>query len=261
MSIESGGFHNEGEKKEMLSQEDKKFVADCIEDLRSPAQKILEQLHNKIEKEEYTIVLGDDTSGRIPTVIIGGVIKELYRERHFPSPLIRFIAGGVLGREGMVSEFNEFAEELKSESEKRFGSDRTQKVLIVTEFMGTGRTLEPIIMNFKAKSMPCDIAAISVGKNIFQRFHFARRTGNRIIKGQKNKPKVWKKKEIAGVAKDYKHLFSESFRKNPYFGARIKYETNEKIQAVVNEARENTRRLARELVIWYDDIYGEETKK
>lgn len=261
MSIESGEFHNDAEKKEMLSPEDKDCIRNYIEDLRAPTQKILRQLHDSIEKGEYMIIIGDDTSGRIPTVIIGGVIKELYRERHFPSPLIRFIAGDIFGREGIVPEFNEYAEKLKGESEKQFGSDHAQKVLVVTEFMGTGKTLEPLVMNFKAKGMPCDIAAIGVKKNTFQKFHFKKRVGSKIIWGQKKAPKIWKKKEIAGVAKDYKHLFSESFRKNPYFGARIKYETNEKIQAVVNEARENTRRLARELVIWYDDIYGEETKK
>lgn len=112
MSIESGEFHNKEEKKEMLSEEDRKFIADCIEDLRAPTQKILQQLHKKIEKGEYTIIMGDDTSGRIPTLIIGGVIKELYQENHFPAPLVRFIAGGSLSYEGIISKFNEYSEKL-----------------------------------------------------------------------------------------------------------------------------------------------------
>lgn len=242
MSIESGEFHPNEEHKEILSEKDKKFIAYCIEDLRAPTQKILEQLHNKIERGEYTIIIGDDTSGRIPTVIIGGVIKELYNKKNLPSPLVRFIAGGSFSHKGIVSKFNEYAEKLRGEGEEQFGSNRAQKVLIVTEFMGTGRTLEPLIMNFKAKGMPCDVAAVGFGKNIFQRFRFEKVLGGEIIWGQKNEPKVWKKKEITGVKKDYKHLFSESFR-------------DEKNQPVINGARGNARKLTSELVTWYNEKY------
>lgn len=257
MSIESREFHTNEEGKEILSQEEKDLIKYCIEDLRSPTQKILKQLHNQIEKGEYTIIIGDDTSGRIPTLIVGGVVKELYNKKNFPSPLVRFIAGNVLDRKGMTSEFNEFAEKLKDESEERFGSDHTQKVLIVTEFMDTGMTLEQFIMNFKAKGMPCDVATIGSEKNIFQRFHFGRRMGSKIMRGQKKAPKILRsrKAEITGVAKDYKHLFSESFRKDPFFGERIGYESNEKVQAIINEARENAKTLTRDLVIWYNETY------
>lgn len=250
MKIESGEFRNNAEKKEILSQEDKDMVRYVIEDLRAPTQNILKQLHNQIERGEYTIIIGDDTSGRIPTIIIGGVIKELYGERNFPSPLIRFIAGGIFRHMKIISEFNEFVEKLKIESEKQFGSERAQKILIVTEFMNTGQTLESLLMNFKVNGMPCDVAAIGNAKNVFQRFRFARRTGSKVMRGQKEAPDIlrWNKKEMSGLVKDYKHLFSESFRNNPEY---IENKSREEIQAIINEARENAKKLTFELVEWY----------
>lgn len=123
-------------------------------------------------------------------------------------------------------------------------------MLIITEFIGTGKTLESLVMNFRAKGIPCDVATIGAEKNIFQRFRFGRRMGSKIIRGQKETPKYLRsrKGEITGVIKDYEHLFSESFRA-------ADYEADEEIQSIVHETREDAKKLTLELVKWYCDKY------
>jgi len=47
-----------------------------VAELEMSSKKIIEQIQDRIEREEYGIIIGDDASGRIPTLIIGGLIRK-----------------------------------------------------------------------------------------------------------------------------------------------------------------------------------------
>src|SRR3989344_9337060 len=72
--------------------------------LEDPLANILEKLRPELERGEYRLIIGDDASGRIPTRIVGEVIKKLSEERGFPRPLVRFIAGSTFMDQNRRSE-------------------------------------------------------------------------------------------------------------------------------------------------------------
>ncbi len=70
-----------------------KCVHPEIAELEKPLGKILGQLRRHIDMNQYKLVLGDDTSGRIPALIMWRVLSALAEQRGQEKPKISFIAG------------------------------------------------------------------------------------------------------------------------------------------------------------------------
>ena len=67
-----------------------------IEALKEPIRDLLKQLHEHIDSGAYKLLIGGDTSGRIPTLIFNKVIKKIYQEKdfHVPQTMALFICRG-----------------------------------------------------------------------------------------------------------------------------------------------------------------------
>src|SRR3989344_8140945 len=64
-----------------------------VEDLREPIENILIELMPDIETGAYSTIIGDDASGRVPTIILANVMKSIYELKGYPPPTVRFLAG------------------------------------------------------------------------------------------------------------------------------------------------------------------------
>jgi len=53
---------------------------------------ILEQARESIDKGEYNILIGDDASGRVPTLIFRRVLQDVYKEKGYDAPKTLFFA-------------------------------------------------------------------------------------------------------------------------------------------------------------------------
>ncbi len=57
---------------------------------REPAERLIEQLDENIQKGVYSHVIGLDSSGRIPALILGGYISEVHKKNGMPPPVRLF---------------------------------------------------------------------------------------------------------------------------------------------------------------------------
>jgi len=194
-------------------------------DLRQPAENILNQLRESIERGEYGLIIGDDASGRLPTLLLSGVLKQIYRERNHKSLSVQFFAGDRSKADA------DYCEQLAGRFAQQFLRLQHQdngRVLIVTELLDTGSAIQPLALLLKKHQIPFDVATISmldffessgeeetVGKSpseIFQleenayekhRQMIEDKIGGRVVwGGYKDFPSVYRNPHAAGVVRE-----------------------------------------------------------
>jgi adenine/guanine phosphoribosyltransferase-like PRPP-binding protein len=134
------------------------FKLEEFEQSREELESLVKQLMPAIKNHEYNIIVGDDASGRIPTLILGGLMKEIYKKDNATPPQILFFAGRHLqyyeGEENLVSEFFQ-----KLEKQKEI-KPSSSNALVVTEYMSTGATMVSFVKTFKKLGLSCDVATL-----------------------------------------------------------------------------------------------------
>lgn len=96
---------------------------------------ILRQLKPLVNRQAYSLVIGDDTSGRLPALIIGKTINAHYQSLGIDKLPIVFVAGGnMMTKEGIEDQMS-----------ARFRAypqlDRTKRLLLVTDHVSSGVTV------------------------------------------------------------------------------------------------------------------------
>lgn len=148
------------------SPDDQKLHFAEIEAMRSPLEKILSELSADIESGKFVLVIGDDASGRLPTLALKKVIDSRYQHLGRQPITTRFIAPP---RYGMASYERElranFDQKIDSivTSEAAVKSKEGAKILVVTDFISTGNTLYPLIERLKLLGVDFVVAAMRAG--------------------------------------------------------------------------------------------------
>ncbi len=103
------------------------------------------------------MIVGDDASGRIPTLLLSGVVKNVYKTTGKESPTVRFFAGDRFNNnEAFATELaNRFAREFTE-----LASTHGARVLVVTDTINTGAALRPLVAQLARYQIPYDIATI-----------------------------------------------------------------------------------------------------
>ncbi|MBI4097936.1 MAG: hypothetical protein HY426_02750 [Candidatus Levybacteria bacterium] len=126
-----------------------------VSTLEEPLTKILSELKPNFEQEEYGLILGDDTSGRLPTLIIKGVadyISLLMQREKIPTVFIQ--AGRSVSTEDVERQFEErVLVEIAKHPDK--------KVLLVTDYIQTGTTINRLTSFFEKHNVAFDLVALS----------------------------------------------------------------------------------------------------
>ena len=81
---------NADEKSDETEKKDRMYL---VEQMNAPIREILKKISPDIEQGNYGLIIGDDASGRLPTLLLSNIIKAAYHERDYPLPGVRFIAG------------------------------------------------------------------------------------------------------------------------------------------------------------------------
>lgn len=234
-----------------------------IKELRWPVQEILKQMSPQIEGGNYRLIIGDDASGRIPARIFEKFFSEIYRERNFPKPFVRFFAGS----SDLVPEGKEPKKEamrLMLRDVLRVLSKNQQKVyaLVVTDTIATGKSLMPLIevlhelgISFDIASIGCEIP-VDEGSGDYKQL-LESRLGSKIFWGGINgAPSIYDVPQFGGVGKESTDPFSVSLKK--YQPDSWRYlEIGEVDPAILQEkiaqARHDAFLLADQLVEWYQN--------
>lgn len=223
--------------------EDLHRVERIVKKLQEPVKIILEQLSPQLESGEIQLIIGDDASGRIPTAIFRKVFDLAYKEQGFIIPETRFIAGfgSLQGKESKEKkkEMAEYLETVKKAAEEKFGRP-LQTVLIVTDSVETGKSLDPLIEVLRDMGIVIKIASIGMLSNPKQAQELKKKWKTDIIFGSKTLPGVYGDYDIAGVIKHSKRLFSRLSKKRHIYDREEQALTQDKI----NKSREIADELA-----------------
>jgi len=115
---------------------------------------LVNQLKEKIESGEYDTLISDDVGGRIPTLVLRKIIKELNPGQKIET---YFIASGktYLPTPADKEKYGQLQEHLEKVTAK------TKKALVVTQFIFTGKTLIRLAHALKEAGVEnFDIAAV-----------------------------------------------------------------------------------------------------
>ncbi len=227
-------------KESFPSKIQEKFHFKEIEQLRSPVENIIKKLYPKISAGEYGLILGDDASGRIPSLLFNDIICGVYKEFGHKNPDIRFFSGS---KELEGEEKNQKKEMISLYLErvlKRNEENPQKKALIVTDVIATGVSLDPLIEVLKEKGLDFDIASIGdvTTEDVESRW------GKEVYFGMSKLPKIYGLGMLSGVEKNVNELFSHRIKDSDV------YTNDEKmgIQININEAREDISFLAEEIL-------------
>lgn len=178
------------------SQLDLLTRSDEIDEIGLCCEKIIEQLKADIDSGDIGLIIGDDISGRLPTLIIRGVISKLYQQSGEQSPKTIFITGdNTIKSPEMVSKICQIQDLIKSSR-----IPESKKALIVTDTLSSGNTVDPIVTALDRLSVDYTIATSGlVGSE-----HVLKSLYKKIIYATISTPEIYfdpDKNHLAGVSK------------------------------------------------------------
>lgn len=148
-------MHEHSKNENLLSEAGKeKFNFPEIAELENPMQNLLDQMRPKIDSGDYSIVLGEDASGRIPTLAIGEALSEIYKKRNKKPPETRFFAS-----EDDWVKTSDYIDRLRAYVEK-LKPDPDKKILVCTESVQTGGTINPLLDLLLERGVKFDLAIV-----------------------------------------------------------------------------------------------------
>ncbi|MDD5068109.1 MAG: hypothetical protein PHS53_01940 [Candidatus Pacebacteria bacterium] len=129
-----------------------------IYELKKPFEALLDQMRSKIDSGAYTLLVGDDVSGRIPTLIFREFLRQMYEGTSQKVPEALFFSGH--HGETDASFLNQNAEEVAHGIEKRYSGKGD--ILFITEAIQTGRTLTQFENAFAKLPIKHDVMTIGI---------------------------------------------------------------------------------------------------
>lgn len=189
--------------KELLNYED----TETLRHLEESTKVLVSKLREHIEGAEYQLVIGEDASGRLPALMLATVFKDVYEHRGLAAPMLRFIATSRPTNEiGEISDRRTSAvREALTAIKRTFDSHgRTGRVLLVTDTIDSGNSMEGLVNAVKDMGMELDVATVSFLKrdtNVDSRAEaFKKHWGVNVYWSQDNLHDVFRSR-LSGVRK------------------------------------------------------------
>jgi len=188
-----------------------------VEDLREPIENILVELQPEIEAGSYSTIIGDDASGRVPTIILAHVIKSIYELKGHQPPVVRFLAGStglikgeseIGGHDMAVQKARDLAEQIHKIQETVRKNSEQKKVLVVTDIIETGESVQTLLYALKRNNWNADVATIGTADETNLQ-NLSDLWGTRIVRGRRRGAFIYQAKEVTGVQKDKGEIFAK----------------------------------------------------
>lgn len=114
------------------------------------------QLRDKFARGEYYLIIGDDVTGRLPTLVVAGIAKKISKTAGVAFPNVRFIwASRHMQNEEVEMQIDMMLSKMPSARDK--------EALFVTDYIGSGETTSRTINALNAKGINVDIATLGTG--------------------------------------------------------------------------------------------------
>jgi adenine/guanine phosphoribosyltransferase-like PRPP-binding protein len=132
--------------------QEKRFQA--VMDIEKPLEILLNKLKPRFEKTEYAAIVGDDTSGRIPTLAVRRFANKICQERRGSNLPTFFIKGEKMEKMMDSKSVDGLMEVLKA------SNPENKKVLVVTDLVRTGWTIQSIGEVLEEAGIKFDVASL-----------------------------------------------------------------------------------------------------
>lgn len=181
-------------------------------------KKSLKELFPDIKKHKYDVIIGEDISGRIPALIMGGLIKKVYEQDGVKKPPLLFLTGyrgnhhtteKGFKKDVWDKKMKDYFEYLKENNTIKDNS----KVLLITEYIDTGNTVKYFINCFKKNNINITIASLQT--NFFGDSNYLKRKKVKIYNGEIDKeclPVLWDGIGLKGLK-----MFTKDFNNSNIF--------------------------------------------
>lgn len=125
-----------------------------VASLEQPITALVNQLKPNFEEGAYSMIIGDDTSGRLPTLVIHNVADAIYEHQGLPKIPTVFIQSARAIKE---EDIKKQVEALKLRYKER---PTDKKVLVVTEYINSGWSIKRLTQSLAENGIDCDIATL-----------------------------------------------------------------------------------------------------
>jgi len=194
----------------------------ALEELEAPLEHILNERRQEIENGAYSLVVGVDASGRLPTRIVQKALHDIYTARKLRLPNVEFMAGGASLHPSFQDKMKILSERLSSLRKQQEKEGSAGKVLVVVDAIFTASELQFVAETLRESGWTnIDVAAIGIDWPSEDKIHrFERMSGTRISFGMPKTPKVLdptgrKAAELSGVHKAVNEPYARVNRTRP----------------------------------------------
>lgn len=150
----------------LLGEKEVKEIREIVKDLENPIRNLLKQILENIKSDKYQLLIGDDASGRIPTLII---YKFINATKHNESKIItRFVAGSRYG----MRDNRYIGNSYKTKLIEKYLNDIKNSVsipitnaLIVTEYISQNMSLYPLKTALEKNDIKTDTLSVYVANS------------------------------------------------------------------------------------------------
>ncbi len=201
------------------TSQEERDVNIIMENVKVDSGRVLEKIRSEIDNHQYGAILGIDGGGRVPALVLGKTINNIYESRKQEKIKTFFLAGlrslGAYGKEG------EKLEQLK----EYFGNEtfqtiknKNEKILIVEDVVVSGESLKLILNTLQSLQLQYEIATqsffdSSIENNTYSEgdiTEMEEKLGSKIHYGEYGGiSKLYGSKQMQGVHKSPDNLFSK----------------------------------------------------
>lgn len=210
-----------------------------VRTLFQPMREILAQISERIDRGEYTLIIGDDASGRIPTLIMREALGALQPDRNASVKTLFITGSGTPLEQPDPDELEPKRAALRALLDREAPTPDRGRILIVTDTINTGSSLRPLCEELRAIGYNFDIAAVA-NLQAWDRDtteHMEHVLGVRIYAGFDDlTPLVYGRTSLSGVSKHPEELHARAMRGESRKAA---------------DARADAHVVAQELIAWY----------
>jgi hypothetical protein len=180
-------------------------LVEQLDEVEPRIRSLLEQIRPHVINDDYGVIVADDTSGRVPALIIRAAINKHRAARGLPKLALLFVPG----HGGRQRHRNMPFESGMTRIEDRLIHDAGSKpVLLITDFIGTGDTVRHFVEKFRSLGLGVHCAALSSHRvdGLVDLVGMNAAAGDKLfVGGQGAIPGIDGNRRISGVRKAYNH--------------------------------------------------------
>lgn len=146
-----------------------------------PIRKMLEPVLSSIKNGEYQLIIGEDASGRIPTLIVRRFVNKIYESIGLPDIKTNFLAGSRSKYFDNASDYKYKSSEKRAAYIKHLKDTSKldiNKALLVTEYIESGSSVANIIQALDKNNIKIDLLTVAnesgvperIGKKFKEKF-------------------------------------------------------------------------------------------